>query len=160
MKRSIGNIADHLDRLLYFVHGQIGWSSKQYNLKWSASTVMSRVINHLKPLNCRGSLLPTPTTSNNRNSRNAILKIGKAHKKHGVALGLAQVLEIAVGILPKEFDSWIQIPAYYKRIQVVSLDRVFYRGNGCFFLNPLFVQQMMGFSKDWIIVPFYQQKFK
>jgi len=64
----------------------------------------------------KSGLLPTPTTGSNRNSRNAIQKIGNAHQDHGVSLGLAQVMEISTGILPKEFDSWEQVPAFYMRL--------------------------------------------
>src|SRR3990167_1728569 len=60
-------------------------------------------------------LLPTPTTGSNRNSKNAIQLRGKAHQNHGIALGLAQVLEIAGGEVPKEFDSVSQIPHSYLR---------------------------------------------
>jgi hypothetical protein len=64
----------------------------------------------------KSGLLPTPTTGSNRNSRNSIQKIGDAHQNHGVSLGLAQVVEISTGILPKEFDNWGQVPAFYKRL--------------------------------------------
>jgi hypothetical protein len=57
-------------------------------------------------------LWPTPTTIN-RNSRNAIMKIGSPHQNHGAALGLEQVAELKEGILPKEFNSIEEVPAYY-----------------------------------------------
>ena len=57
---------------------------------------------------------PTPTTIN-RNSRNAIMKIGDPHKNHGAALGLEQVAEIKEGILPKEFSSIEEVPEYYMK---------------------------------------------
>src|SRR3990167_3580149 len=61
-------------------------------------------------------LLPTPTTGSNRNSRNAVQLRGETHQNHGIALGLAQVLEIAGGEVPKEFDSKKQIPPFYLRV--------------------------------------------
>jgi len=67
----------------------------------------------------RSGLLPTPTTGNNRNSEKAIQKIGANHQRHGVALGLAQVMEIFSGLLPKEFRSWKEVPQYYRRLTAI-----------------------------------------
>jgi hypothetical protein len=64
----------------------------------------------------KSGLLPTPTTGSNRNSRNAVQKIGDAHQHHGVSLGLAQVVEISTGVLPKEFDHWDQVPVFYRKL--------------------------------------------
>lgn len=156
-------------------------------------------------------LLPTPTTANNRNSRNAVLKIGSSHQKHGVALGLSQVVEIASGVLPMEFDTWEQVPQYYKKLLPEPTIQDFKRRDhnskqtdlsniensvvllptrGWRFhktvgmkkqaikkrlrdrkqkdlntaiiettgkvgqLNPLFVQEMMGFPENWLVSPF------
>lgn len=124
------------------------------------------------------SLLPTPTTGENRNSRNTVLKIGSMHVQHGVALGLAQVIEISMGILPKEFKGWHQVPAFYKMLPTPTCRE--YKGGrspeGLFAagrtstnslndylnviagkqckLSPLFVTQMMGFPVDWTLLPF------
>jgi len=56
--------------------------------------------------------LPTVTTIN-RNSRNAITKQGDAHQNHGSAMGLEQVLEVNLGILPKELETWEEVPKGY-----------------------------------------------
>ena len=124
-------------------------------------------------------LLPTPTTGSNRNSRNAVHKIGAAHRNHGVALGLAQVVEIATGILPKEFDDWSQVPQFYRRLVPTPTTGI-YRGGrhpdnlkrigrkpsnslGDYInaiagkvikLSPLFIMEMMGFPEDWTLLPF------
>lgn len=107
--------------------------------KWRERMVKSRnpknvgkTIPNLGTLAVTG-LLPTPTTANNRNSRNAILKIGSSHQNHGAALGLSQVAEIASGILPKELDSWQQVPKYYQRLlctAIVTEERRIPNGDG------------------------------
>jgi len=127
------------------------------------------------------ALVPTPTTGANRNSRNAVQKLGSAHQNHGVALGLAQVAELSAGILPKEFSSWDQVPAYYHRMFPTSIagliktiemkpetiekqirdDRqksqnmpIYQTTGKTGQLSPLFVQEMMGYPKTWLILPF------
>nr|WP_233632542.1 hypothetical protein [Parapedobacter sp. ISTM3] len=128
-----------------------------------------------------GGLLPTPTTGSNRNSRNAVQKIGNAHQRHGVAIGLAQLAEIADGILPKEFDNWTQVPVYYKTLlptphaglhktsgmkeaswhkriaagRQEDLNMRLFRITGkTGRLNPHFVLEMMGFPMEWLTSPF------
>jgi hypothetical protein len=56
-------------------------------------------------------LLPTPQTVN-RASRRAMIGISdpKGNRVHWAQPGLEQALEIAQGILPKEFDSWDEVP--------------------------------------------------
>lgn len=124
-------------------------------------------------------LLPTPTTGSNRNSRNAVQRIGTTHQHHGLALGLAQVAEIYMGTLPKEFDSWKQVPGHYKgflptptavtdvkggctrsdpKRQNGSLANAIHgimgtRG-GTSQLSPRFVMEMMGFPSLWTVLPF------
>lgn len=111
--------------------GMAGWSSRRCSLIWRLrDTKSSRSYFQLQVSVPRtagsasgslaaedrtaGSLLPTPTTGSNRNSRNAVQKKGAAHQHHGLSLGLAQVAEISTGTLPKEFDSWKQVPGHYK----------------------------------------------
>lgn len=127
----------------------------------------------------RSGLLPTPTTANNRNSRNAVQRIGNAHQCHGLSLGLAQVMEIAMGLLPMEFDDWQQVPAFYKRLLPTPLSKDHIGGRHpeklkssgrkpsnslgdtinaitgqCSRLSPLFVLEMMGFPAIWTLIPF------
>ena len=56
-------------------------------------------------------LLPTPQTVN-RASRRAMIGISdpKGNRVHWAQPGLEQALEIAQGVLPKEFDSWDEVP--------------------------------------------------
>ena len=56
-------------------------------------------------------LLPTPQTIN-RCSRRAMLGItdAKGNRNHWTSPGLEQALEIAQGILPREFNSWDEVP--------------------------------------------------
>jgi hypothetical protein len=127
----------------------------------------------------KSGLLPTPTTGSNRNSRNAVQKIGEAHQHHGIALGLSQVLEISTGILPKEFDSWEQVPQFYRRLLPTPTVREYKGGRSPVTLdlagrsasntlgdtinaitgrnsrlNALFVLEMMGFPVHWTLMPF------
>jgi len=127
----------------------------------------------------RSGLLPTPTTGSNRNSRNAVQRKGEAHQNHGVALGLAQVLEISSGVLPKEFDSWNQVPAFYNRMLPTPTAREHIGGRlpetlklkgrtpsnslgdtinsitgVSSKLNPMFIAEMMGFPAQWTLKPF------
>lgn len=57
------------------------------------------------------NLLPTPQTVN-RASRRAMLGIPdpEGNRNHWAQPGLEQALEIAQGILPKEFESWDEVP--------------------------------------------------
>lgn len=154
MKAHLKKLLGYKERLRHFILNKRGWTSKKCELKWKKITSTSGSLDHLKVSNCKRTLLPTPTTGSNRNSRNAILRLGEVHRKHGTALGLAQVLEVSVGILPKEFDSWKQVPAFYKRTEICPPERVVFTDKDCHFVNPLFVQQMMGFPNNWIISPF------
>jgi hypothetical protein len=103
---------------------------------------------------------PTPTTIN-RNSRNAIMKIGDPHKNHGAALGLEQVVELAEGQLPKEFNSIEEVPEYYMKMLPTPHANC---GNGIGEhgtggqnlqtaaggqLNPTWVEWLMGFPVGW-----------
>lgn len=135
----------------------------------------------LQGMSSTNALIPTPTTGPNRNSRNAVLKLGPAHLNHGVALGLAQVAELSAGILPREFSRWDQVPVHYrgmlptpiagiiktvgmkpetieKRIQSgrqEDLNTAIYRTTGrTGQLSPLFVLEMMGFPRTWLMLPF------
>lgn len=126
----------------------------------------------------KSDLLPTPTTGSDRNSSNAIQKIGPAHQNHGMSVGLAQDVELSMGILPKEFKSWSKVP-YMFRFLPTPTTRDYKGGrhpdtlartgrsaskslndaiNGisgkCCKLNPLFVAEMMGFPVKWTCVPF------
>lgn len=125
------------------------------------------------------TLLPTPTTGSNRNSRNAIHQLGIPHQRHGTALGLAQAMELTMGILPKEFDNWQQVPDHYRRLLPTPTSVSDAKGgctrsapkrqnaslasamHGIFGitgktsqLNPQFVMEMMGFPPDWTASPF------
>jgi len=96
-----------------------------------------------------------------------------------VSLGLAQVLEIASGILPKEFDSWSQVPAFYNRMLPTPSVREYKGGRHpemlrakgrkpantlgdtinavtgrASRLNARFILEMMGFPSDWLLKPF------
>ncbi|WP_433863857.1 hypothetical protein [Sphingobacterium thalpophilum] len=126
----------------------------------------------------KSNLLPTPTTGSNRNSRNAIQKIGTSHSNHGVSAGLAQAVELSMGMLPKELKSWSQVPYMFRLLPTPTTrdykggrhpDSLAFAGrsatnslndaiNGisgkCCKLNPLFVAEMMGFSIKWILAPF------
>lgn len=62
------------------------------------------------------SLLPTPCAGTNRNSRGAVRLTGSHKGKHGIALGLEQVIELMGGVLPKEFRSWDEVPDFYIRL--------------------------------------------
>jgi hypothetical protein len=122
----------------------------------------------------RSGLLPTPTTGNNRNSRNAVQKIGSAHQNHGVAVGLEQAIELSLGILPKEFDSWDQVPMLYQlqaynakkkkgrkfpdTFKLAHSAAPIARNPTAGKLNPLFVAEMMGFPADWTLLPFRKSK--
>lgn len=126
-----------------------------------------------------GQLQPTSTTGANSNSRNAVQRLGKALQRHGVALGLAQVAEISLGILPREFDNWQQVPDHYRRLLPTptaasdarggctrrephrqngnlanAMHGIFGTHGGSSQLNPLFVMEVMGFPPDWTVLPF------
>lgn len=166
-----------------------GWRSDRCTLSWRLKETRfkrfylqlhaGRQANNTGPSGFTGQLLPTPTTGSNRNSRNAVLKIGTAHQHHGVSLGLAQVLEIASGILPKEFDSWSQVPVFYNRMLPTPTAREYIGGRHpdtlkakgrrpsnslsdtintitgkASRLNAMFVLEMMGFPADWLRKPF------
>jgi hypothetical protein len=101
------------------------------------------------------------------------MKIGDPHKNHGAALGLEQVVELAEGQLPKEFNSIEEVPEYYMKMwptptardykggrtpeksaekgrnpQTNSLaDAVRAKITGQ--LNPMWVEWLMGFPVGW-----------
>lgn len=163
--------------------GITGWHSVRCRLLWKVKeTRFHRYFIQLGitvPKKDNAILFPTPTTGGNRNSRNAIHRIGDAHLRHGMALGLAQAMEISTGILPKEFESWSQVPQFYRKLLPTPLARDYM---GCRHpetlrlkgrkpsnslgdtinsitgkasrLNPRFVIEMMGFPSDWLLVPF------
>jgi len=60
---------------------------------------------------------PTVCTAQNRNSRGAIVLEGEPHQNHGTAFGLEQVIEMTMGILPKECKSWDEVPPGYQRFR-------------------------------------------
>ncbi|WP_461789424.1 hypothetical protein [Pedobacter sp.] len=170
--------------------GLDGWLSTRCSLGWKLKrTRFGRYYIQLGisvPKNRTGNyhaLLPTPTTGSNRNSRNAIHRIGPSHQNHGLALGLAQVMEISTGILPKEFESWSQVPQFYRKLLPTPLAR---DHMGCRHpetlrlkgrrpsnslgdtinsitgkasrLNSMFIIEMMGFPSDWMLAPFKKRQ--
>ena len=62
-------------------------------------------------------LLPTPQTVN-RCSRRAMLGItdAKGNRNHWTSPGSEQAIEIAQGILPREFNSWDEVPGASRTI--------------------------------------------
>ncbi|TYR37465.1 hypothetical protein FXV77_05525 [Sphingobacterium phlebotomi] len=153
MKQLFKKAVKYIDSFPQFMEKQ-EWNSKVCKLTWEKRiTAERRPYHQLRISNTNNCLLPTPTTGSNRNSRNAVLKIGRSHENHGVALGLFQVIEISIGILPKEFDFWTQVPNFYKR-NIIT--RKFDGPSNNFDLNsaelnPLFVQELMGFPPSWLI---------
>ncbi len=90
---------------------------------WSQGDITSRLTyfprrtSGLRTSENDSSSLPWPTTTTiNRNSRNAIVLEGDAHQNHGKALGLEQVAELHLGILPKEMLDPKEIPAKWKSL--------------------------------------------
>jgi hypothetical protein len=164
-----------------------GWYSVRCKLLWKVKqTRFHRYYIQLgisMPKTANAVLLPTPTTGSNRNSRNTIHRIGPSHRNHGLALGLAQVMEISSGMLPKEFDSWSQVPQFYRKLLPTPLAR---DHMGCRHpetltlkgrrpsnslgdtinsitgkasrLNSRFIIEMMGFPSDWLLAPFLRSK--
>lgn len=55
-------------------------------------------------------LLPTPRVSSTRSSRSAMTR------KHWSAPSLSQILEMLEGILPREFDSWDEVPGKSRQL--------------------------------------------
>lgn len=54
------------------------------------------------------ALLPTPRTETSRSSRRAMTGID-----HWTAPSLEQAIELAQGILPREFESWDEVPGWH-----------------------------------------------
>jgi DNA (cytosine-5)-methyltransferase 1 len=113
-------------------------------------------------------LLPTPRTGDNRNSRIAVT--GANSSRHGrtaagsaSGLGLEQALEVAEGILPREFESWDEIPnpAFGKYAAAIARQETAFGHpapppteptgkNGAHRLSPRFVEWMQGCEPGWV----------
>jgi len=131
----------------------------------------------------KSGLLPTPSTGANRNSRNAVQKIGKTHQNHDVDVGLAQAIELSSDMLPKEFKSWSPVPYMYRLLPTPTArdhkggrhpdslanvgrkasnslnDAINAISGACCKLNPLFIAEMMGFPVNWMLEPFQNKNF-
>jgi hypothetical protein len=120
-----------------------------------------------------GSVWPTPKVAATRNSRKALTQ------KHFSGLALAQAVEVASGVLPREFESWDEMPPMAKRLWPTPTSRDHRGGQagrvgdparhggwnlndwatvdpgsgqlrgGIGHLNPTWVEWLMGFPAGW-----------
>jgi DNA (cytosine-5)-methyltransferase 1 len=107
-----------------------------------------------------GKLLPTPRVASERTSRGALTRDG-----HWSAPGLAQAVEMAEGILPREYESWDEVQGNQAQdwreyeAAIRRQETAFGRpaplptepGNkGQPRLSPRFVEWLMGLPDGWV----------